>query len=262
MNSRVEIINEFYQQINEDNRLTNTRRGQLEYAVTLHYIQRFAEPGAKVLEVGAGTGRYSIALAKAGMQVHAVELLDTNLKVIKEKAAGVNDLIPLQGDATDLSDFADNSFDVTLILGPLYHIYETKDVHKALDEAIRVTKNGGVILVAFISVYAIMYANYFDGTWVKGQEENFTADFRTKHFKEQLFTGYDISEFEALFADKPVDWVITTGVDGPLELIETHPKFKLSDSDFQKFLEWYLAFSEKRELLGMTNHLLYIAKKK
>ena len=83
-----------------------------------------------------------------------------------------------------------------------------------------------------------------------------------RHFKEQLFTGYDITEFEGLFRDKPVEWITTTGVDGLLEPLEKRPDFSLSDEDFRALAEWYLAFSEKRELLGAANHLLYICRKK
>ena len=70
-----------------------------------------------------------------------------------------------------------------------------------------------------------MYSNYFYGNWAYGEEENFDKEYKVKHFKEQLFTGYDIEEFE-------------------------------------RFCKWYLQFAEKRELLGATNHLLYICKKR
>lgn len=262
MSTREEIIKGIYSQVNEDARLGATRHGQLEYAVTMNYIHRFAGPGAKVLEVGAGTGRYSIALAKEGMNVTAVELVDSNLAVLTENGKGVEGLKSFQGDATDLGRFADDSFDLTLVFGPMYHLYEADDVNRAIDEAIRVTKPGGVIMFAFLSIYAIMYANYFYGNWAAGQEENFTEDFRVKHFKEQLFTGYDVSEFERLFLKKQVNWITTAGTDGMLEPIERREDFSIPGEDWEQFLNWYLHFAEKRELLGCTNHLLYICRKR
>ncbi len=261
MSTRKEIVSSFYNQIDEDGRLHITRHGQLEFYTTMTYIHRYAAKQSKVLEVGAGTGRYSIALAKEGMDVTAVELVESNLKVLRENSKGIAHISSYQGDATDLSRFADDLFDVTLLLGPMYHLYEADEVNRAIDEAIRVTKPGGVILFAFISVFAIMYANYFYGNWAFGQKENFTDDYKVKHFKEQLFTGYDITEFEQLFQEKPVDWITTTGVDGLLEPIEKRQDFSIPDDAFKAFAEWYLAFSEKRELLGNTNHLLYICRK-
>ena len=118
-----------------------------------------------------------------------------------------------------------------------------------------------MILFAFISVFGIMYANYLNGNWAAGQEENFTEDYRIRHFKEQLFTGYDVTEFENLFREKPVEWITTAGTDGILEPIEDRPDFSIRDEDFDAFASWYLAFAEKRELLGSTNHLLYICRK-
>ena len=261
MSTREEIISGFYGQADEDSRLQRTRHGQLEYAVTMHYIRRFAAPGARVLETGAGTGRYSIALAKEGMEVTAVELVESNLAVLRKNSRGLAHIHPRLGDATNLSRFPDQSFDLTLTLGPLYHLYEEADVHRAIDEAIRVTKKNGVLLFAFLSVYGIMYANYLSGNWAAGEEENFSQDYRVRHFKEQLFTGYDVAEFEKLFEGKPVRWITTAGTDGILEPLEDRPDFALSDRDFQAFTAWYLAFAEKRELLGHTNHLLYICRK-
>ena len=262
MSTRKEIVSGYYAQYDEDGRLGRTRHGQLEYATTMAYIHRYTVKGSRVLEIGAGTGRYSIALAKEGMDVTAVELAGSNLAVLRENSKRLKNIASYQGDATDLGRFADGSFDVTLSFGPMYHLFEADDVDRAIDEAIRVTKPGGVILFAFISVFAIMYANYFYGNWTTGQQENFTADYKVRHFKEQLFTGYDVTEFEGLFRAKPVEWLTTAGVDGLLEPIEKRPDFSLSDEDLQALAKWYLAFSEKRELLGNTNHLLYICRKR
>lgn len=260
--TREEILNSFYGRINEDGRLRRSRQGQLEYLTTMSYIHRYANIESKVLEIGAGTGRYSIALAKEGMDVTAVELVESNLAALKENAKGLENIRSYQGDATNLELFADNSFDVTLVLGPMYHLYETEEINKAVDEAVRVTKQSGVLLFSFISVYAVMYANYFCGNWAFGQEENFTNAYKVRHFKEQLFTCYDVTEFEELFADKPVEWITTAGTDGLLESIEKRPDFNITDKDFEAFAAWYLTFAEKRELLGHTNHLLYICRKK
>lgn len=262
MITRKDIVSGFYSSSDEDGRLGATRHGQLEYRTTMTFIRRYLTEGAKVLEIGAGTGRYSVALAKEGYDVTAVELLESNLAVLRENGKGIGNIRSYRGDATDLSRFADNSFDLTLVFGPMYHLYEPDEVGRAIDEAIRVTKPGGVLMFAFISVFGIMFSNYFSGNWAFGQRENFTEDNRVKHFKEQLFTGYDVTEFEDLFIGRPVERITTAGVDCLLESVEHGGRFELSDADFEAFARWYLAFCEKRELLGSTNHLLYICRKK
>jgi SAM-dependent methyltransferase len=262
MSKRLEIVSSFYNEIDEDSRLERNRHGQMEYITTMHYINKYAKEDAKILEIGAGTGRYSIALAKAGYDVTAVELVEHNLEVLKANSVGMPNIQAYQGDALDLSRFADDTFDVTLLFGPLYHLYEKEDVQKSIDEAIRVTKPDGVILVAFLSVYAIMFDNYLQGNLIAGIEENFTEDYRIRHFEEQLFTGYDIVEFENLFAEKQVQYLGTVAVDSVLELAEGRSDFAMSDEEFEAFAKMQLALCEKRELLGSSSHLLYICKKK
>lgn len=262
MSSREEIVQSIYENSDEDARLSKNRHGQLEYRVTMAYIHRYLQKGCRVLELGAGTGRYSIALAKEVMDVTAIELVEHNLDILKQRAEGLPNLRALQGDATDLSMLEDECFDVTLVLGPMYHLYEKEEISSAIKEAIRVTKKGGVLLFAFLSIYAIMYADYCYGNWKEGIEENYDKDLKPLRFKEQLFTGYDIVEFESLFKGMDVEHLLTVGVDGMLEPIEKRPDFHFSDEDFDSFTRWYLTIAEKRELLGGCNHLLYICKKK
>ena len=202
-----------------------------------------------------------IYLESEGMNVTSVELVERNLVVLREKSRGMDNIRSCQGDAADLGRFEDDTFDLTLVLGPLYHLYEPRDIHKAIDEAIRVTKKNGVLFFAFISVFGIMYNDYFNGNWAQGQKENFTEDYMVRHFEGQVFTGYDVPEFEGLFAGKPVEWITTTGTDGLIGPVERRSDFVMTDEDFALFKDWYLHFSEKRELLGNTVHLLYICRK-
>ena len=262
MSERVRIIGAVYENYDEDARLRQSRQGQMEYAATMAYIRRYVKPGAKILEIGAGTGRYSIALAKEGYGVTAVELVEKNLNELKANGAGLDNLHAYQGDALDLSRFEDGAFDITLSFGPMYHLYDRGDVRCALEEAVRVTKRGGIMMFAFLSVYAIIWNNYLNGTLLEGIEENFTDGYAVRHFEEQVFTGYDIAEFEALFAGFPVEHVTTAAQDGILELACRRSDFAMSDEEFEAFAKLHMATCEKRELLGSSSHLLYIGRKK
>lgn len=261
MDKRTEIINGFYDGYAEDTRLSRSRHGQLEYLTTMSYIHQVISGKAGIIEVGAGTGRYSVALAKEGHEVTSIELAKSNLELLRRNSKGLENIAAYQGDALDLSRFQDNTFDLTLVLGPLYHLYDEEDQHKALDEAIRVTKAGGIIMVAFLSVHAILFDNYLQGDLCAGIEENFTEDYRAKNFTEQLFTGFNVDEFEALFDNKPVEWITTVATDSVLELAEGRGDFAMSDEDFKAFAKYHLHNCEKRELLGCSSHLLYICRK-
>ena len=233
---RYEMINEFYTDYNEGNRLSKSRHGQMEYRTTMHFIHRYLNPSASVLEIGAGTGRYSIALAQAGHAVTAVELSERNLALLREHAQGLDNLKAYQGDAIDLGRFADDSFDMTLVLGPMYHLFDEAERDAALREAVRVTKPGGTILTAFLPVHAIMLDNYLGDSFPDGMEENFTEGFRVRHFQEQIFTGYELDELENLFRELPVTHLTTAAADGVLELAEHNKAFAMSDEAFDTII--------------------------
>lgn len=115
MSRRIEIVSSFYDGIDEDGRLNRSRHGQLEFITTMSYIHRYAKKGAKILEIGAGTGRYAIALAKEGYEVTAVELVESNVEVLRKNSQDVQGIQTFQGDALDLGRFEDDRFDVTLV---------------------------------------------------------------------------------------------------------------------------------------------------
>ena len=116
----------------------------------MRYIEKYINSGDCVLEIGAGTGRYSHALARQGYAVDAVELVSHNIEVFRKNTLPNENVNVVQGNALDLSFISDNKYDITLLLGPLYHLYNSEDKKQALSEAIRVTKQGGIIFAAYV----------------------------------------------------------------------------------------------------------------
>ena len=78
-----DYLQAYYENYDEDGRLL-TRHGQVEFTTTLHYVEKYLRPGMRVLEIGAGTGRYSHTLAQKGFRVDAVELLDHNIEIFRQ----------------------------------------------------------------------------------------------------------------------------------------------------------------------------------
>ena len=112
------FLEEYYNRYNEEGRLLS-RHGQVEYLTTMKYIEESLAgiETPAILEVGAGTGRYSVALAKQGLRVTAVELVEHNLDVLRSKLDGTEPITAMQGNALDLSFLPDDAFDLTLVLG-------------------------------------------------------------------------------------------------------------------------------------------------
>ena len=265
MDKRADILESIYGDGREETRLMRTRHGQMEYLTTMSCIDRYALRPCRVLELGAGTGTYSLALAREGYEVTALELVSRNVEILRQKAKGRPRLQVIQGDALDLSRFEDDSFDLTLCLGPLYHIYDRADMDRALNEALRVTRPGGVLMAAFLSVHAILYANYLQAPphdFRAGLAENFDEGMKPRHFPEQAFTGFTLREMEDLFAGKPIEPLAIVSTDGGLEIAEDRADFCLSDENFKAFAAYHLHHCQDRELLGLSSHLLYICRKR
>ena len=91
---------------------------------TVHYIEKYLKDGDKILDIGAGAGagEYGLYFARKGYEVSALELADANIAAFKKKLIPEDKIDLVQGNALDLSRYADKSFDIVLLFGPLYHL--------------------------------------------------------------------------------------------------------------------------------------------
>lgn len=148
-------LEQYYNKFNEEKRL-DSRHGKVEFITSMKYIHEYlgGDTTKKILDIGAGTGKYSVALAEEGYDVSAVELVKHNLGLLKAKNSSVK---AYQGNALKLRRFENDTFDVTLLFGPMYHLFTKEDKVRALCEAKRVTKPGGIIFVAYVmNEYSIL----------------------------------------------------------------------------------------------------------
>lgn len=257
-----DYLNEYYNNYDEDGRL-DSKHGQVEYLTTMRYIQKYSKPGMKILEVGAGTGKYSIALAKLGCTVEAVELIPHNIDVFKQNITAEDSIIVRQGDAKDLSCFADASFDITLLLGPMYHLYTVEDQRQALSEALRVTKKGGLLFVAYcISDASLISFGFKDGNifdLIKKGLIN-TETFKTFSTPEELFQLYRKEDIDALnsgFNITRLHYVAT-------DLMTNHMRDvidAMDDDMYAMYLKYHFAVCERSDMVGATHHSLDILMK-
>lgn len=146
-----ELVQEIYRRFDENCRLTKSRAASVEFLTTVRYIERYLKPGAKILDIGAGAGEYSLYFSRQGYEVSALELADSNIQAFQKKLTPEDKVDLVQGNALELSRYADNSFDIVLLLGPLYHLHSEADQLRCIQEAKRVCKPGGKLFLAFIS---------------------------------------------------------------------------------------------------------------
>ena len=257
-------LNEFYSHYDEDGRLSK-KHGSVEFLTTMRYIGKYIKPGDRVLEVGAGTGRYSHALARQGYTVDAVELIGHNIDVFQNDTQPGENISITQGNALDLSAFSDNTYDITLLLGPLYHLYTKEDKRQALREAIRVTRPGGVIFAAYvISDGCLLDEGFLRGNinvaeYVKTgllDRETFAAKSEPKDLFE-LVRKEDVDELMRDFPTTRLHYVASDGC----ALLLRYAIDAMDDDAFALYLNYHFATCERADLLGVTSHALDVFRK-
>jgi 2-polyprenyl-3-methyl-5-hydroxy-6-metoxy-1,4-benzoquinol methylase len=257
-----ECLSQYYTEYDEDARLTS-RHGQVEYLTTMRYIHRYLEPGMRILEIGAGTGRYSHALAREGYRVDAVELIPHNIEVFESKTAPGEKIAVRQGNAMDLSSFGDETYDMTLVFGPLYHLYTQDDKLRVLSEALRVTKKGGIVFASYCMSDASIIGYGFKGGHIfelieKGLLE--TAHFKTSSNPEvvfELLRREDIDDMISHFTVTRLHLVATDlYTDYMRETVDA-----MDDATFEMYLRYHFSICERPDMAGVSHHTLDIFRK-
>jgi SAM-dependent methyltransferase len=135
--------------------------GRVSFHIHMHYLTEFISSGDRVLEIGAGAGRFTVELAKLGARVVTTDIslgqLDLNATHVAE--AGLEPQIEARelADVLDLSTYPDGSFDVVICVGgPLSYVMDGAD--DALDELLRVTKPSGHVFLGVMSLHGSLHA--------------------------------------------------------------------------------------------------------
>ena len=256
-------LEDYYNHYDEEGRLLS-RHGQVEYLTTMRYIEEclngISDPC--ILEVGAGTGRYSVTLAKQGLQVTAVDLIEHNLEILKSKLDGTESITIMQGNALDLSLFADYSFDLTMLLGPMYHLYTKEEKLRALSEAVRVTKPGGYILVAYCmnEPTVIQYVFGLNRLHDVMELNMLTDDWHCVSEPKDLFEMVRTEEIADLDAMVPVKRIKLVATDGATNYKREYIDV-MDDEMFCKWMDYHFAICERQDLIGASHHTLDILQK-
>lgn len=257
-----DFLAEYYENYNEEERLTS-RHGQVEFLTTMEYIKKYLSQGIKILEVGAGTGKYSHTLARMGYEVDAVELVQSNIDILKSKISPDEILSVVQGDALDLSDFSDETYDMVLLLGPMYHLFTEEDQRTAISEALRVTKKGGCLFAS----YCISDASIIEYGFKK---ENInlliekglldTEEFIAKSNPEDLFRLCRKSDIDRLMAEFNVERLNYVATDLATNFMRETVDL-MDDDTFDIYLKYHFKMCEREDLVGATHHSLDIIRK-
>ncbi len=243
---------EYYNKHNEDKRL-KTKHANIEYITAMKYIHAIIKEGYRILDVGAGTGAYSIPLRDEGYDVTAVELVKQNLKYMEK--ANIN---CYQGNAIDLSRFKDNSFDIVLLFGPMYHLLSMDEKVKALEEAKRVSKK--YIFISYcMNEFALIYHGFIEG-YIKDDIKNIDDNFKILKDNDNLYSYVRLEDINYLKDKCKLKRVKIINQDGPTEYIKKIIN-NMDDEQYELFIKYHLSTCERPELLGAGRHILDILEK-
>ena len=258
-----EMLRNFYETRQEDERLIS-KHGHVEFVITTEYIDRYLKKGDRILEVGCGTGRYSLHYARQGYEVDALELFQNNLDVMAQHTLPTDRVRAVQGNALDLSRYADETFDITLVLGPLYHLFKEEDKLTCMREAYRVTKKGGLVYFAYCQfdasmMQAVFAKNGYDYAVKQGILDPETylpinyegGDVFAVHRKEE------IDEWNRHFTAERLHFVGTDMFTHYYEEVVD----AMDDTMYAHYLDYVRSICENQNLVGVSNHVLDILKK-
>lgn len=260
----ISYIEQYYTEFRNEELRFVSNSGKVEYLTTLKYIEKYLKSGAKILEVGAGTGQYSLYLSRRGFDVTAIELVEKNIERFKSKLMPNDQIQIIKENALDLSQFEKDSFDIILILGPMYHLFTQADMLRALTEAKRILNPQGVMMVDYImnepTIVQWGLPNQAKNLKSVKTMEMLTEDFHCLSQEKDIFQMVRIKEIDELnrLAQLEREKIIATDLfthylDSTIDAYD--------EETFQLYLDYHFSVCEREELIGVSNHVLDIINK-
>ncbi len=247
---------------------------QLEYLVTMHFLERYLPKNGLILDAGGGPGRYTIELAKRGFSVVLLDLSPRCLEIAKREVrkAGVGDKVKeiVVGSVTDLSSFSDGLFDAVLCLGgPLSHLLEKSEREKATIELLRVAKRNAPLFISVFSRYGVLrvvlYAHPEDLT-DSLHEEMFMKGIYRVHTRFGAFTNsyfFLPNELKEMFEKGGVQTLTLATCEGLSAHLEEATNTLYRDKKrWRRWLKILFQTCTDPYIVGIGNHLLYVGRKR
>lgn len=275
-NEEYEQILKFYNDGAEIGRLQRGI-GKIEYERTLDILKRHLPTKKQVVyDVGGGIGVYSSWLANLGHEVHLLEFAPNAVEYAKQRNISCDhpiDKIEV-ADARQLNR-EDESADIVLLMGPLYHLTEKKERLKALKEASRVLKKGGLLIVTAIS----RFSTSLWGLSTFGEKNEFIDDdeffgmieqelIDGQHIRAEKFKNFIVRAFFHTPIELKEEIEVsglshekTIAIEGPVWIVPTFEEKWDKPKSKQKLLQICSLVEEQESLLGMSPHILAVAKK-
>lgn len=258
---------ESYENYREEDRLTTNNARKIEFITTTRILNEILGENLKILDCAAGTGIYSFYLADRGHKVTATDITPRHIEIInselKSKSYKMDTAVL---DATDMSIFPDNSFDVVLNMGSFYHLTNENQREKCFSESLRVLKKGGLIFTAYIPRYFVFqYVALSDKKYLDSDlAEQIITTGVLKHTDKKCFwtdTYYSTDkEMERLYLDNNVKIADHFAQDGLTPLFAGKID-SWKDDEFKIWCNYHYSVCREKSILGASNHVIIVGEK-
>ncbi len=254
----------YYENYDEDNRFDKDNAHKIEFLTTIDTLKYYIKQKSKILDLGAGTGVYSIYYAQKGHNVTAIDinlkhiniLLSKIKKIKKNKKLSINAEV---GNAIKLSKYKDEEFDIVLNMGPFYHIQRKSDRLKSLSENLRVLKRGGILALAYINKIAVYIVHIIrDKDFIKNNDSN--RFLSSKYIDSGVFYFVSPAEIESLTEKFSLQIIDHVGSDGITPIIHNFIN-NLEKQDYDKWLNFHRSTCREKSIMGYSLHGLCIFRK-
>ena len=244
-------------------------RHQLEADLTWRYIDECVSEASNVLEVGFGTGYYTFGLARRGHRVTAIDLSDEFARRCQSMAEklGFAESINFQvGDARQMDAVESEEFDAVLLMGPLYHLVLEEDRLRALREAFRCLRPGGIILSSLISRFAVLADQIKKNpNWIDDQERvwsHIREGHRPDYVPRVGFRGYFVrtDEIAPLHQSAGFEMVKMAGVE-PVISTDDESYNQLEGKRRELWLDLLYHVSGEESMIAGSRHILYVGRR-
>lgn len=257
-----------YENYKEENRLTTNNARRIEFETTVRVMEDLIGSGKKILDCAAGTGIYAFHFADQGHEVTATDITPRHVEIInktlQEKSYKMSTAVL---DATDMSMFEDESFDVVFNMGPFYHLIDEEQRKKCMAESLRVLKKGGLIFTAYISRYYIFqYIAMHDKQFLDRKlAERLIQTGILRHDDEKCFwtDSYYATkrEMEQLYSCNGVEVIDHFAQDGLTPMFASTVD-TWSEEEFKIWCDYHYSVCREESILGASNHVIIVGKKR
>jgi SAM-dependent methyltransferase len=254
----IAIVDFYTERYREDQRLQARPQGRLEWLRTVELLHELLpNRAARILDVGGATGAYARELVTAGHQVRLLDLVPAH---VAQARAGQPPIDADVADARELPE-ADDAYDATLLLGPLYHLLRRCERVAALAEAARVTRPGGRVIAAAISRFAgpldFTATGRWDDSWVDEARKLLIDGNNNPELGFTHAYFHRVEELADECHEAGLDHIVVHGIEGPAwTAAEAAAGTPTAEAVFTGALNLAQVYSSEPALIATSAHLL------